>query len=106
MQAVMLPAVAWSELASCEGVHGSAVHAVRPLNVPSAKHVAVRAEPLEYPSSHVTVTNASVTAAMLPDVAWSELANCDAVHASALQAVRPLNVPSDRHVAVRVAPLE
>ena len=30
----------------------------------------------------------------------------DTVQASAVQAVRPLKVPSDRHVAVRAAPLE
>ena len=87
-------------------VQASAVHGVRPLNVPSASHVAVRVAPPEYPALQVTVTDASVTAVMLPAMAWSELASCDAVQASAVQAVRPLNVPSDRHVAVRVPPVE
>ena len=93
-------------MASSVAVHASAVHAVRPLKVPSDSHVAVRVAPLEYPALHVTVTDASVTAVMLPAVAWSELASSVAVHASAAHAVRPLNAPDDSHVAVRVAPLE
>ena len=43
---------------------------------------------------------------MLPAVAWSENASSVAVHASAVHAVRPLKVPDDSHVAVRVAPPE
>ena len=93
-------------MASCVAVHASAVHAARPLKLPSGWQVAVRVPPLEYPASQVIVTVPSVTPVMLPAVEWSELANSVAVHASAVQAVRPLNVPSDRHVAVRVAPLE
>ena len=50
-------------------VHASAVHAVRPLKVPSDWHVAVRVAPPEYPALHVTVTAPSVTPVMLPAVA-------------------------------------
>ena len=56
-------------MASSVGVHASATHAVRPLKAPSDWQVAVRVAPLEYPASHVTVTDASVTAVMLPAVA-------------------------------------
>ena len=82
------------------------MHGISPLNVPSASHVAVRVAPPEYPALQVTVTDASVTAVMLPAMAWSELASCDAVQASAVHGVSPLNVPSASHVAVRVAPPE
>ena len=93
-------------MASCVAVHASAVHALRPPNVPSDWQVAVRVAPLEYPALHVTVTVPSVVPEMLLAVAKSELASSVAVHASAVQAVRPLNVPEDPQVAVRVAPLE
>ncbi len=59
----MVPAMPESDT-----VHASAEHAVRPLKVPSDVHVAVRVAPLEYPALHVTVTDASVTAVMLPAV--------------------------------------
>ena len=57
------------ELASSVAVQVSATHAVRPLKLPSGRHVAMRVAPLEYPALHVTVTDASVTAVMLPAVA-------------------------------------
>jgi hypothetical protein len=79
----MLPAAAWSEFASCVGVHASAVQASSPLNVPSLWHVAVRVAPLEYPKSHVTVTTSPVLPVMLPATAWLEFASSAAVHADA-----------------------
>ena len=106
VRATMLPATEKSELASSVAVHASAVHAARPLKVPSGWQVAVRVPLLEYPASQVTVTVPSVTPVMLPAVEWSELASSVAVQASAVHAVRPLKVPSEPHVAVRVAPPE
>ena len=61
----MLLAALWLEYASCVLVHASATQAVRPEKVPSAWHVAVRAAPLEYPASHISVTVAPVTPVML-----------------------------------------
>ena len=40
-------------------------HGCMPVNVPSARQVAVRVAPFEYPALHVTVTDAPVTAVML-----------------------------------------
>ena len=98
-------------MASSVAVHASAVQAVRPLNVPEDWHVAVRVAPLEYPAAHVTVIASPVTPVMAPAAEWSEsmvpaAPVLDTVHASAVHAVRPLMVPEDKHVAVRVKPPE
>ena len=70
-------------MASSVAVHASAVHAVRPLNVPEDWHVAVRVAPLEYPAAHVTVIASPVTPVMAPAAEWSEFASSAAAHADA-----------------------